>query len=61
LNFWFHFLAIVLVGEAGYGSGNVFARNPATGIYGPVCDDFWDTNDVSKFLWHKIKCESVIV
>ena len=29
------------------GTGNVFAKNPVTGIYGPVCDDFWDINDVS--------------
>jgi hypothetical protein len=27
-------------------SGNVFAFNPATGITGPVCDDYWDLEDV---------------
>jgi hypothetical protein len=29
-------------------SGNVYARNPATGVYGPVCDDFWSQEDVRK-------------
>ena len=27
--------------------GNVHATNPATGLYGPVCDNNWDINDVS--------------
>lgn len=38
---------MVLVGGTVNGTGNVFAKNPVTGIYGPVCDDFWDINDVS--------------
>jgi hypothetical protein len=38
--------AVVLVGGSSTGSGNVFARNPTTGIYGPVCDDNWDIADV---------------
>jgi hypothetical protein len=28
-------------------SGNVFARNPVTGVVGPVCDDGWSWEDVS--------------
>jgi hypothetical protein len=28
-------------------SGNVFARNPLTQIYGPVCDDGWTKANVS--------------
>jgi hypothetical protein len=36
----------VLVGGPTSSSGNVFARNPSTGIYGPVCDDFWNIADV---------------
>ena len=39
--------AVVLVGGTTTGNGNVFARNPTTGIYGPVCDDLWDINDVT--------------
>ena len=46
-----HFLAataeVVLVGGTATGNGNVFARNPTNGIYGPVCDDSWDISDVS--------------
>jgi hypothetical protein len=38
--------AVVLVGGPNNAAGNVFARNPATGIYGPVCDDNWDILDV---------------
>jgi hypothetical protein len=38
--------AVVLVGGPSNAAGNVFARNPATGIYGPVCDDNWDILDV---------------
>jgi len=32
---------IVLVGGRTASEGNVFARNPVTGVYGPVCDDYW--------------------
>ncbi len=38
--------AVVLIGGNTTGTGNVFARNPTTGIYGPVCDDNWDILDV---------------
>ncbi len=37
---------IALIGGTSNGTGNVFARNPTTGIYGPVCDDFWEIADV---------------
>ena len=29
--------------------GNVYALNPRTGIFGPVCDDGWDMNSVCGF------------
>jgi hypothetical protein len=38
-----------LVGGPTLNSGHVFARNPRTGFYGPVCDDFFDDADVKKF------------
>ena len=25
----------------------IYATHPITGIYGPICDDFWNMNDVS--------------
>jgi hypothetical protein len=28
-------------------SGNVFARNPLTKLYGPVCDDGWTQANAS--------------
>ena len=27
--------------------GDVYARNPETQVFGPVCDENWDINDVS--------------
>lgn len=27
--------------------GNVYARNPSTGYFGPVCDDGWNVFNVS--------------
>ncbi len=38
---------VKLIGGKQPGEGNVFAKNPVTGTYGPVCDDHWDINDVS--------------
>ncbi len=41
------FFSVFLVGGETEKRGNVYAINPVTGIDGPVCDDFWDLNDVS--------------
>ena len=35
-----------LIGGSVAGTGNIFARNPTTGIYGPVCDDNFALPDV---------------
>ena len=43
-------VSVLLIGGTLTGTGNVFARNPTTGIYGPVCDDLWDMNDVIHLL-----------
>jgi hypothetical protein len=37
-------LAVKLVGGSGPFEGYLYATNPATGIYGPVCDDYIDQN-----------------
>ena len=37
-----------MIGGSSSRSGNVYATNPTTGIFGPVCDDEWDWYDVSK-------------
>ena len=43
-----HILFLVrLVGGSRPGEGNVYAKNPATGEDGPVCDDYWDIHAVS--------------
>jgi hypothetical protein len=47
--------AVVLIGGTAIGTENVYARNPTNGIYGPVCDDFWDMADVNKFMCNSIK------
>ena len=36
------------------GSGNVYATNPTTGAYGPVCGHNWDIEDVSLIVNTKI-------
>jgi hypothetical protein len=47
-NVFNHFkAAVVLVGGPDSSSGNVFARNPTTGVYGPVCDDNFELVDVT--------------
>jgi hypothetical protein len=38
-----------LIGGPTSNSGHVFARNPRTGYYGPVCDDFFGDADVRLF------------
>ena len=42
-----HFIAVSLVGGSNTSSGNVYAYNPTTQKFGPVCDDNWDIADVS--------------
>ena len=37
----------MLNGGSTNSEGNVFAKNPVTGIFGPVCDDGFDANAVS--------------
>ena len=47
--FW-AFSAVNLVGGTGPQEGYVYALNPATKIYGPVCDDYFDIKAVSENL-----------
>jgi hypothetical protein len=55
---------VTLVGGSTPGTGNVYAKNPATGIYGQVCDRLWDIADVSHIGWlglipiHNITCNN---
>lgn len=39
-------ILVTLVGGKTPNEGNVYARNPDTGIFGPVCDDAWDVMGV---------------
>ena len=39
-------ISVRLVGGGNTYTGNVFALNPRTGIYGPVCHNSWDNRDV---------------
>ena len=41
------FVSVKLVGGQSSSEGNVFALNPRTDVFGPVCDDGWDVNSVS--------------
>ena len=41
------FSAVVLVGGTGPQEGYVYALNPVTKNYGPVCDDYFDEKAVS--------------
>ena len=47
--FW-AFSAVILVGGTGPQEGYVYALNPATQNYGPVCDDYFDIKAVSENL-----------
>ena len=38
----------MLMGGTHSYEGNVYAMNPITGVFGPVCDDFWSMKDVRK-------------
>jgi hypothetical protein len=42
-----------LVGGPTSNSGHVFARNPRTGYYGPVCDDSFGDADVRLFKFNQ--------
>jgi len=37
---------VKLVGGANQLEGNVIALNPKTGVFGPVCDDGWNIQNV---------------
>ena len=41
-----NFISVALVGGSSDNEGNVFATNPTTGLYGPVCDDGWAIEEV---------------
>jgi hypothetical protein len=38
---------VKLIGGSSKLEGNVFARNPNTKVFGPVCDDEWTIENVS--------------
>ncbi len=38
---------VALIGGTGPHEGYVYALNPVTKIYGPVCDDYFNINAVS--------------
>ena len=39
-------LSVMLKGGTNNFEGNVYALNPTTGVFGPICDDFWSMKDV---------------
>jgi len=41
------FLGVALVGGTGAYEGYLYATNPVTKIYGPVCDDYFTISAVS--------------
>jgi len=43
-----YILALLISGGPSSYEGNVFALNPVTGIYGPICDDGWTITNVRK-------------
>jgi hypothetical protein len=45
-----YFFLVHLVGGIDVSEGNVLAYNPANGMYGPVCDDMWNLEDVTNFV-----------
>ena len=51
-----------LVGGTGPNNGYLYATNPTTGTYGPVCDDYIDQNlnGVSKIIYKQF-CNKTIV
>jgi hypothetical protein len=51
---------VALVGGSGAFEGYLYATNPVSKIYGPVCDDFFTINSVSQikmFLAQYLKIE----
>jgi hypothetical protein len=46
---------VALVGGAASNEGYLYATNPATRIYGPVCDDFFTLTSVRKFKEYFLK------
>ena len=42
-----NFVTVVLVGGSSPSQGNIYATNPVTKIFGPVCSDGFDNKDVS--------------
>ena len=59
-----------LVGGTGPYEGYLYATNPVTNIYGPVCDDYFNTNAVSpyrcilpmlKFNFFSIQCLQLLM
>ena len=48
-------LPTTLIGGSNKNEGNVFATNPTTGVFGPVCDDQWSLENVSFGLMHYLK------
>ena len=51
-----------MVGGASSRAGYVYATNPRTNYFGPVCDDDFDENDVSNILllWIVILSQHII-
>ena len=43
----FPLFSVELVGGSSSSEGNVYAKNPVSDVYGPVCDDGFDINAAS--------------
>ena len=48
-------ILVRLVGGEEQKSGNVYAYNPTTGTYGPICGNKFDYNDVSYKEFYKVR------
>ncbi len=53
-------MTVALVGGAASNEGYLYATNPATGIYGPVCDDYFTMTSVSLLGSGFWRCHSVL-
>ncbi len=49
-----------LVGGGSENEGNVFAYNPDTGVFGPICEDTWDKLDVRVSIRERVGPWSVL-